>query len=95
MSALASLAALSATWNARYLAYATAHGEPDPDAMLASDRERYPGGHMAGFSAWMSGRWQAWDASRPAAFAGDRDHRSPAEHAAFDAWLATGSEAGR
>lgn len=42
-------------WNPIYVAYAKAHGR-SPEAMLAHDRERWPGGAMAGFMIWNSKR---------------------------------------
>jgi hypothetical protein len=68
---------------ARYVAYATAHGKT-PDAMLAADRESWPGGSMVGFTLWMDARWREWlemhkDRRRSAL--------TDADHAAFDAWL--------
>ena len=50
---------MSATVNPRYIAYAAAHGET-PDSMLERDRERWPGGVMAGFMLWIEKRWQEW-----------------------------------
>ncbi len=68
--------------NARYIAYAAAHGET-PDGMLAADRVRWPGGGMVGFTIWIDGKWRAWCAltGRP------RSALTDADHAAFDAWL--------
>lgn len=51
------------SWNPRYVAYAKAHGR-DPAAMLAYDRERWPGGRMAGFTVWVSERWAEWRTAR-------------------------------
>lgn len=71
-------------WNPRYLAYAKAYGETDPETMMERDRARYPGGHMCGFMLWMSARWSEWrelkgyDMYRPL---------GPADHAEFDTWL--------
>lgn len=63
-----------------YLAYCDAHGEPDPEAMLASD-----GGRILPFVLWMRGRWAAWDAQKlEGRWTGDR---SAEETAAFTAWL--------
>jgi len=70
-------------WNPRYLAYAAAHGR-DPDAMLAHDVVRWPGGKMVGFICWIHRGITAWRASR-------KIHReeplSPQDHADFTAWL--------
>ena len=69
-------------WGPRYLAYAKAHGTLDPDAMLARDRERYPGGSMAGFLVWIAQRWAEWCAETKR-----RRPLTEEDHAAFDAWL--------
>ena len=45
--------------NPRYLAYCLEHRQ-SPDDMLATDRQRYPGGCMCGFLLWMSARLQEW-----------------------------------
>lgn len=74
---------MSAPFNPRFILYARAHGR-EPEAMLDHDRERFPGGLMAGFLTWISERWQAWDSKH----GHSRDHaRSRDEHTAFDAWL--------
>lgn len=85
------------TWNPRYLAYARAEGEPDPDAMLARDRERYPGGSMCGFMLWIQARWREWAATLTLPRAATRwgtdepDHRRALlcgyTHDDFDRWL--------
>jgi hypothetical protein len=77
-----------AGWNPRYLAYCTAHGQPDPDAMLAADEERYPGGKMGGFQLWLGSKWLEWRAAN-----GRKadDVLSSEDHQRFDAWLAEGA----
>lgn len=70
-------------WNARYVAYARAHGA-DPDVMLTRDRERWPGGVMAGFILWIGERWAAWDGAHGY---GPSHVRGQEEHKAFTAWL--------
>lgn len=71
-------------WNPRYVAYCHAHGTPDPDAMLARDRERWPGGCMTGFLLWNGARWTEWrkiqgyDLDTPL---------GPYDYASFDLWL--------
>lgn len=47
-------------WNPRFVAYARATGEPDPDRALARDGDAYPGGKMTGFILWIRERWTAW-----------------------------------
>ena len=69
-------------YQSRYVAYAAAHGR-SPGDMLVFDRERWPGGAMAGFILWITARWREWDANT-----GHRGSHGPAEHKAFDAWLA-------
>lgn len=72
------------TANPRYVTYCIAQGEPDPERMLARDRERYPGGRMTGFILWASQKWREWD--RLNGRAANSPH-SAEDHAAFDAWL--------
>lgn len=73
-------------WNPRYLAYCRATGGASPYATLARDRMQYPGGSMCGFILWISRQWRAWRAET-----GHAGALGPAEHAAFDAWLAIAS----
>jgi len=40
-------------WNARYLCYAASQRR-EPEAQLAYDRLRYPGGRMAGYITWIN-----------------------------------------
>lgn len=69
----------------RYLAYCHAHGEADPDAMLARDRATYPGGKMTGFQIWTICQWHEW---AEATGLRGKPHPVTDEHnAAFDAWL--------
>lgn len=67
----------------------TAHGET-PESMLARDRARYPGGHMAGYIVWHSEHLRAFTAAHPATahpsyYLGH--HLTSDGHWAFDAWL--------
>jgi hypothetical protein len=80
-------AASSKRWNARYVAYAIAHGRTC-EAQLAHDRVRWPGGRMAGFLIWMSGALETWRRGRMAAGAriGRYDSLVPYE-AEIDGWL--------
>lgn len=71
--------------NPRYLAYARAHGET-PDGMLAADRMRWRGGTMRGFTGWIDGKWREWLELHPDR---RRSALTDADHAAFDAWLAS------
>lgn len=69
--------------NPRYLAYCRACGL-EPDAMLAFDRVRAPGGHMGPFIRWVSARWEEWRREH------GRQPMSPVcdkDHAHFNAWL--------
>lgn len=70
-------------WNTRFLAYARSQGTPDPEAMLALDRIRYPGGVMAGYILWNSARWDEFCAER-----GIDSHYRSLHGAEYDAWLA-------
>ena len=68
----------------RYSAYCRAHGR-DPESMLAHDRERFPGGKMAGFIVWLRREWSAFDDEHhggKAPFA-----RPEGEHDAFNYFL--------
>jgi hypothetical protein len=47
------------SWNPRYVAYARAHGNT-PEHQSALDRERFPGGRMAGFMAWLGEQYRAF-----------------------------------
>lgn len=69
--------------NPRYLAYCAAHGR-DPEEMLAFDRERAPGGHMAPYICWINERWQEWNRAHGL---GPWTSHDTADHADFDAWL--------
>lgn len=81
-------------YNPRYIAYCAAHGESDPEKMLARDKETYPGGCMLGFMEWMKAQWAAWQADQEAEFPqlrGGNAHEWELyrlTHAKlFDAWL--------
>jgi len=50
-------------WNFYYVAYSISNGK-SPDAMLAEDLEKYPGGKMCGFMEWIRDRWNAWHSDR-------------------------------
>jgi hypothetical protein len=47
-------------WNPRFVAYAKAHENRTPEAMLELDSERYPGGKMCGFTLWIRDKWRQW-----------------------------------
>lgn len=69
-------------WNPYYLAYSTAHGR-NPDAQLAHDVVRWPGGKMCGFILWMHARWEEWRAATMTL-----DYAlTPAQRDAFGTWL--------
>lgn len=53
-------------WNPRYLAYAKEAGHT-PDEQLAHDRQAWPGGCMAGFILWISGKRQLFAMRHPEA----------------------------
>lgn len=75
----------SAPWNPRYLAYCRERGYP-PDLMWGVDAQASPGGPGQIYMQWIGERWREWGKAT--------GHRNPhshseADHAAFDAWLAT------
>jgi len=84
-------------WNPRYLAYCRAMGQKTPEAMLAVDRERFPGGHMVGFMIFMSENWSEFERlylpppRPPRPFGSFRDLDRQIwrldNHDAFDTWL--------
>lgn len=74
-----------AEWNPRYLAYAAFHGHSDPEAMLAADAVKWPGGCMTGFVLWVQARWWQWASATGRA---DLEALTPAEHDHFTGWLA-------
>lgn len=69
-------------WNPRYVAYARAHGNT-PVYQSALDRERFPGGRMAGYLVWLGKQYRAYTAAglHAGSVWTDRDH------AEFDDWL--------
>lgn len=74
-------------WNPRYVAYAVAHGQRNPEQMLADDWVTYPGGCMAGFMIWIDDRWDEFAAGNGwvRTSSGSRDHcMSEQDHADFD-----------
>jgi len=70
-----------ATYTARFLAYC---GGESPDAVLARDRDQWPGGRMIGFILWTGRQWRAWE---KATGYDPREPKTMAIHDAFDAWL--------
>ena len=74
-------------WNPRYLCYCRQH-DKSPEAMLAFDRDRYPGGCMSGFIRWIDKHWERWCREHKV----NRDVLWPKHHDAFDQWLELESE---
>lgn len=72
---------MASGWNARYETYARAHGR-DPDAQLAADRERWPGGWMTGYLVWLHARWAEYQVISGCNCAAPSRHGDD-----FDAWL--------
>ena len=70
-------------WNLRYLAYCYAN-QKLPEEMNEIDRERYPGGRMAGFMCWNMQHWADFSKIRTM----DRYLKTKEDHTAYDAWLA-------
>jgi hypothetical protein len=61
------------SYNPRYAAYAARHGL-EPEAMLEADRQRFPGGCMAGFFSFIGEgmrQFRRINQLNPAAFCGD------------------------
>jgi hypothetical protein len=52
-------------WNSRYVSYAMAHGESDPEKMLARDRADHPRSCILNFALWNRAEWKAWRAEHP------------------------------
>lgn len=75
-------------WNPRYLAYARAHGEPDPEAMFEIDDERWPGGRMCGFMLWIGSMWNNFFIEVHG-MKGKPDVLRQKDHDDFDQWLLT------
>lgn len=73
-----------AEWNPYYLAYARAHGR-HPEAQLAADRERWPGGRMCGFILWSGEQRRAFIAKHGPLARGE--FMTPDERETFAAWL--------
>jgi hypothetical protein len=82
---------MSADWNPRYQAYAHAHGEADAEAMLAADRERYPGGCMTGFVLWLRERWDEFFHATDGEVPSSNDRALAVYHheKSFDTWVTT------
>lgn len=72
-----------ARFNPRYVAYAKIHAR-DSETMLAYDKQRYPGGCMAGFMIWIRCRWAEY---RKTVGLHPEASLSVADHQDFDAWL--------
>lgn len=76
---------MSGAYTHRYRAYCRAHSST-PEEMLEQDKQRFHGGHMAGFIAWINQRWTAWGRRR-----GIANHvnyiKSDDDHADFDRFI--------
>ena len=70
--------------NPRYLAYCRAHGM-DPKDMKRIDKERFPGGSMAGYQLWISGKYGEFRTMTH----NKKRNFSAEDYKAFDKWLAT------
>lgn len=71
--------------NPRYVQYARVHGR-EPADMLEHDRTAWPGGIMAGFTLWIGDHWATWRKNHGHTW---DSYLSQADHADYDAWLAT------
>lgn len=78
------------TWNPRFVAYAQEAGRT-PDQQLVHDRRAFPGGCMAGFILWISGRKQAFFRAHPEAML---DRHTILNQAAWDLFLGAETSAG-
>jgi hypothetical protein len=73
-----------------YLAYCRAHGR-DPEEQHAHDVERYPGGCMAGFTTWITGRWVEWRKANGLPTGAYAPPLTPEQREAFGEWLEVAS----
>lgn len=73
-------------WNLRYVCYAQSHGNT-PEEQLASDREEFAGGCMAGFLIWTSQHWEAFERLHPRTHGEDLALWRATHADAFDIWL--------
>ena len=76
--------------NPRYIAYARENGNIAAD-QLAIDSKRWPGGRMAGFMLWISGKLQAFRKAHPECFMPGACG-ALVDHAAFDAFIGAAFE---
>ncbi len=77
---------MTTEWNPRYVAYSAANGA-SPEEMLLRDEARFPGGKMAGFMCWISGRWTEYTKLRGFRTSEALQMNDPDVHANFNAWL--------
>ena len=71
-----------AGYQSRYVAYCKIHAAATPDAMLARDEDKYPGGCMTGYIVWINQKWHEWDElmKRKGPYTAE-------DHIEFDRWL--------
>jgi hypothetical protein len=73
--------------NPRYIAYCQAHGRSAGE-QLSYDREKYPGGVMAGFILWLGEKWFEWRTNNKRK---RDDILSDEDHSSFDRYLTSSS----
>lgn len=69
--------------NPRYLAYCRAHGK-DAEEMQREDEAKFPGGKMAGYQIWLSGKYGEFRTLMR-----KKGNFSAEDYKEFDQWLAT------
>lgn len=69
-------------WNPRYVAYARSNGNT-PDAQLAADKVRFPGGCMCEFIIWNGRQLHEFRSQ----FKKHPTILTEQDHAEYDAWL--------
>jgi len=75
-----------AQWQPRFTLYSQVHGKT-PEAMLAHDKQLWPGGCMCGFMLWIGAAWSHWHQSR--GLCRSEHIKTQADHDSFNKMLET------